>query len=208
MKKLLKIALCMLVAVGLVACGGGESTDAQKAVVDNFFSAIKKGDIETLTSLCTDDNSDIDVFTQVSAAFEIFEDEETYGSAVCDAAKAFVAEMFDKLIDSYEITSIEKDEDNYVATVSLKMRDFSSVTSDVNSWSTEMNNYATEHKTELAKIIQEKGQTAALEELYKNTIIPAMQELQGKLGSVETQDITTKVTLTQDGENWKISKIQ
>lgn len=207
MKKLIKIALCMLVAVGLVACGG-ESTDAQKAVVENFFSSIKKGDIDAVKGLCTEDNSDISVFTQVSQAFEIFENEETYGKSVCDAAKSFVSEMFDKLIDSYEVKSIEKDDDNYVATVSVKMRDFSSVTADTTKWSTDMQNYANEHKDELAAIIKKDGQTAALEELYKNTLIPAMEETKGKLGSVETQDINAKVTLTKVGEDWKISKIQ
>lgn len=207
MKKLLKIALCMLVVVGLAACGG-ESTDAQKAVVDSFFTSIKKGDLDKIASLCTEDNTDISAFTQVSKAFEIFEDEETYGKAVCDEAKSFVGELFDKLIESYEIDSIEKDGDNYVATATLKMRDFSSIASETSSWSTDMQNYATEHQAELAKIMSKDGQTAALEELYKNTIIPAMQETKAKLGTVATQDIKAKVTLTKVGDDWKISKIQ
>lgn len=207
MKKLLKVALCLLVVVGLAACGG-ESTDAQKTVVDNFFTAIKKGDLDTITNLCTEDNTDISAFTQVSQAFEIFEDEETYGKAVCDEAKSFVSEMFDKLIDSYEIDSIEKDGDNYVATATLKMRNFTSIASETSSWSTDMLSYRTQHQSELAEIAKKDGQTAALEELYKNTIIPAMQETKAKLGTVATEDIKAKVTLTKVGEDWKISKIQ
>lgn len=207
MRKLMKVALCMLVAVGLVACGG-ESTDAQKTVVENFFGSIKKGDIEAVTGLCTENNSSISVFTQASKAFEIFEDEDKYGKSVCDAAKSFVSEMFDKLIDSYEVKSIDKEDDNYVATVTVKMRDFSSVTADTSKWSSDMQTYANAHKNELAAIIKKDGQVAALEELYKNTLIPAMEETKGKLGTVKVQDITAKVTLTKVGEDWKISKIQ
>lgn len=207
MKKLMKIALCMLVAVGLVACGG-ESTDAQKAVVENLFGSIKKGDIDAVKGLCTEDNSDISVFTQASQTFEMFEDEEKYGKLVCDAAKSFVSEIFDKLIDSYEVKSIEKDDDNYVATVTVKMRDFSSLTADTTKWSTEMNNYISEHQSELAAIQKKDGQTAVYEEVYKNTLIPAMEETKGKLSSIKTQDIKAKVTLTKVGEDWKVSKIQ
>ena len=69
MKKILKLAMCLLTVVGLSACGGA-STEKQEAVVKSFFDYLKAGDIEKLSTVCTEDNSDVDDLVSMMASFE------------------------------------------------------------------------------------------------------------------------------------------
>ena len=45
MKKILKLAVCLFMIMGVVACGG-TSTEKQETVVKNFFDYLKAGDMK------------------------------------------------------------------------------------------------------------------------------------------------------------------
>ncbi len=42
MKRFLKVCICLLMVVGVVGCGGSDSTEKQEAVVKHFLSILRK----------------------------------------------------------------------------------------------------------------------------------------------------------------------
>lgn len=205
MKKILKIALCALMVVGLAACGG-ESTDAQKKVVDNFFAYLKEGDLDKVSTICTGDDANLGSFTTMAKSFEVYEDVDTYGQVFVDETKKFVKDVFGALVESYEVKSIEKDGDNYVATVNAKMRDLSSVSFDQSEFTTMAQDYVNDNKDELVKLYQ-SDKSAYLDKVFGYVAPKIYGAMMEKVKAVQPEDVTTKITLTKDGDNWKISKI-
>ena len=67
MKRFLKVCMCLLMVLGVVGCGGSDSTEKQEAVVKQFFEYFKEADMDKLTTICTKDNQDLkDITSMIS----------------------------------------------------------------------------------------------------------------------------------------------
>lgn len=206
MKKILKLAVCLLMAMTMVACGG-TSTDKQEAVVKNFFDYLKAGDIEKLSTVCTKDNTDVEDLTSMLGDLEEFRDAETYGQTFVDEADKFIAYVFSNYITSYEIKSVDEDGDNYLVIVDVKMKDYENL--DITAETTEIaNNYQTEHMSELQEIYLSEGMDAMMQKLYSELATELFGAMKKEIDGAKTIDTQLRFTLTPDGDNWLISTIE
>ncbi len=208
MKKIIKFALCLMMALGIAGCGS-ESTEKQEAVVTNFFEYLKAGDLDKMSTICTEDNSDVADLLSSMSALEEFQDVETYGQTFVDEANKFIDHLFASYVTSYEISSVEEDGDNYLVIADIKMKDYDNISFDLDFDSgTYFDDYLNEHPTEAADALMTGGEDAVIK-LVMSDIAPQM------FGAMTTQideakDIDTQLrfTLVPDGENWLISTIE
>ena len=101
MKKTITLIISIIMAVGCCACS--VSVDSPEGVVDGFFRAVKDCDRETLAMYM--DNNDINTLTNNNLNEQI--------------AKEIRTDLMDNL--SWEITSIEENEDQTAATVTVSV---------------------------------------------------------------------------------------
>lgn len=205
MKKFIKLAVCLLTVVGLCACSGS-STDKQETVVKNFFDYLKAGDIDKLSSVCTSDNSDLKDLTSIMTGLEAYQDVGTYGQTFVDKANDFIKNVFAEYITSYEIKSVEEDGENYTVVTQIKMRDYNNI--NVNSdTQTIISNYQKEHLSELQNIYLQQGQQAMMEKIYADLATQIFDSMTEKIKTAQENDVQLTFTLTADGDNYLISKI-
>lgn len=206
MKKILKLAVCLLMAMTMVACGG-TSTDKQEAVVKNFFDYLKAGDLEKLSTVCTKDNTDVEDLTSMLGDLEEFRDAETYGQTFVDEADKFIAYVFSNYITSYEINSVDEDGDNYLVIVDVKMKDYENL--DITADTTEIiTKYQTDHLSELQEIYLSEGMDAMMQKVYSDLATELFDVMKKEIDGAEMIDTQLRFTLTPDGDNWLISTIE
>ena len=150
MKNFFKVAVCLLMAMGIVACGEA-STEKQEAVVTNFFEYLKAGDVDKIATICTDDNSDVDDLLSIMESLEEYMDVEIYGQTFVDEANKFVDHVFANYVTSYEINSVEAEGDNYLVIADIKMKDYNNIDIDSDT-TTIIDNYQQEHLDELSEL--------------------------------------------------------
>lgn len=206
MKKLLKLAVCLLMVMGVAGCSGS-STDKQEAVIKNFFDYLKAGDIDKISTICTKDNSDAEDLLSMMTQLEEFQDVDTYGQVFVDEANKFIDHTFSNYVTSYEINSVEEDGDNYLVIVDVKMKDYENI--DITSDATSIvNDYQTEHLTELQELYLSQGMQAMMEKVYGDLATEIFGAMTKEIDGAKTLDTQLRFTLTPDGENWLISKIE
>ena len=206
MKKIIKFALCLLMAIGIVACGGA-STEKQEAVVTNFFEYLKAGDLDKISTICTEDNRDVADLLSIMSGLEEYQDVETYGQKFVDEANKFIDHVFSSYLTSYNISSIEADGDNYLVIADIKMKDYNNI--DINSDTTTIvDNYQMDHLTELQNIYLSDGEQAMMEKIYGDLATEIFGAMTTKINEAEDIDAQLRFTLTPDGDNWLISTIE
>lgn len=190
--------------MGIVACGG-TSTEKQEAVVTNFFEYLKAGDIEKISTICTDDNSDVDDLVSMMASFEELQDVATYGQPFVDEANKFIDSAFQNYVTSYEINSVEEDGDNYLVIADIKMKDYNNIDIDSDT-TTIIDNYQQEHLDELSELAGD--QQAMMEKVFGDLASEIFGAMTKKIDEAEVIDTQLRFTLVPDGENWLISTIE
>ena len=206
MKKIFKLAVCLLTVVGLSACGGA-STEKQEAVVKSFFDYLKAGDIEKLSTVCTEDNSDVDDLVSMMASFEEFQDVATYGQTFVDEANKFIDSAFQNYVTSYEINSVEEDGDNYLVIVDVKMKDYDNI--DLSSETNDIvEKYQTEHLSELQEIYLSQGEQAMMEKIFGDMATEIFGAMTKEMEGAKDIDTQLRFTLVPNEDNWLISKIE
>lgn len=201
MKKIFKLAVCLLMAMTMVACGGS-STDKQETVVKNFFDYLKAGDIEKLSTVCTKDNNDVEDLTSMLGDLEEYMDVETYGQTFVDEADKFISHVFSNYVTSYEINSVEEDGDNYLVIVDVKMKDYENL--DITSGTEEI---MSGYYSEILEISATQDQDA-LEKLLGDLSTDLFTAMKKTIDDAEPIDTQLRFTLTPDGDNWLISTIE
>lgn len=204
MKKILKLAVCLFMIMGVVACGG-TSTEKQETVVKNFFDYLKAGDIEKISTICTDDNSDVDDLLSIMESLEEYMDVETYGQTFVDEANKFVDHIFANYVTSYEINSVEADGDNYLVIADIKMKDYNNIDIDSDT-TTIIDNYQQEHLDELSELAGD--QQAMMEKVFDDLAPEIFGAMTKKIDEAEAIDTQLRFTLVPNGENWLISTIE
>lgn len=206
MKKFFKVAVCLLMAMGIVACGEA-STEKQEAVVTNFFEYLKAGDVDKIATICTDDNSDVDDLLSITESFEELQDVETYGQTFVDEANKFIDSAFQNYVTSYEINSVEEDGDNYLVIVDAKMKDYDNI--DLNSETNDIvENYQTEHFSELQEIYLSQGEQAMMEKIFGDMATEIFGAMTKEMEEAKDIDTQLRFTLVPNEDNWLISKIE
>lgn len=208
MKNFFKVAVCLLMAMGIVACGEA-STEKQEAVVTNFFEYLKAGDVDKIATICTDDNSDVDDLLSITESFEELQDVETYGQTFVDEANKFIDSIFASYVTSYEVSSVEEDGDNYLVIADIKMKDYNNVSFDLDfDSSTYFDDYLNEHPTEIADALMTGGEQAVKEMVLSDMAPEMFGAMTTKINEAEAIDTQLRFTLVPDGENWLISTIE
>lgn len=207
MKRILKICLCLMMAVGVVGCGGSASTEKQEAVVKQFFDYFKEGDVDKLATVCTKDNTDIGQMTSMLSSLDAYRKPETYGQKFVDEADLFIKEVFSTMIVSYEIKETKKDGDDYTVTVEATLKDYQNLKFSNTEMNSIIKEYQNEHLTELQELYKSKGKQVMQEKIFGDIAEKLFASMKAQLKDVK--DIKHKMvfTLTADGDNWLISKM-
>lgn len=212
MKKLLKIAICAFMIAGVVACGGKDDTDAQKAVVENFLSCFTKADIEGAQALCTDDNSFMSSMSRLYSSLDAYKDTDKYGEKWVSELNKYLETMFSKIISESEITDVKTEDDKTVVSVKVKTLDVSSMSSSMSDLQKEISEYsqqyAKDHMSELQEIYKKDGQAGVEKALYDALAEDVLNKVIEKFDEqAKPIEGTLTFTLVADGDSYKISSI-
>lgn len=163
MGRLLKMALALMLCIGLAGCG--QSYDKQEEVVKNFYSYVQTGDTEKMKTICTEDNDDLGEFSTILDDVSDYLDVDTYGQAFVDAADDFVKDVLSKYVVSYEIEKTKKVNDSYEVITKVKVKDYDNV--DFNDIDTDkiFSNYQKEHTEEIQELVKSEGLSKAQEKI-------------------------------------------
>lgn len=204
MKKFLKMAICLLMAIGIVACSGG-STEKQEAVVTNFFEYLKAGDMDKISTICTEDNSDVeDLISSISQTDE-FQDVDTYGQTFVDEFNKYMKAILSDFIVSYEIESVEEDGENYVVTTNAEIKNYDNVNFE-DILTKILTDYQKEHIDELKTY---ESEDEMIKKAFSDIAPTAFEEITKECKAVkDSEEYQIKFTLVSDGDNWLISKIE
>lgn len=207
MKKYIKIFMCLLMAVAVVGCGGKDSTEKQEAVVNNFFTYLKEGDIDKISSLWVEGSEDLGDLDEISEMFDMLDDTDLFGQTFVDEAKSFTKYVFENTVVSYEIKEVKKADDKYTVTVNATIKDLDAVDFESDAMSDFMTKYQEEHLEEIQKIATEEGEEAALQKIYTDIapeLFGMMKDEVKNAGELKEQ---MTFTLEADGDNWLISEM-
>lgn len=208
MKKFLKLFLCLLLMVGVTACGGKDSSDdKEKAVVTEFFEAFKAGDLNKVADLCSKDSKDLGEFQSIIDEMDSFADAETYGETFAKEAQSFASEVYKTLFVTYEVTNSKKDGDKYVVTAKATLKDFSDIDFNSAELTKLTEDYQKENLAELQKIYQEQGQDKMMAKIYDDLSGKMFDIMKKQLKDVEEVKEEIQFTVVEEDGQLKISKI-
>ncbi|MBS6374417.1 MAG: hypothetical protein KH431_07415 [Erysipelotrichaceae bacterium] len=214
MKKFFKVFFVAVMVLSLAACGGKDSTDAQKKAVNTFFTYMKKADFDKIKGIMTDDGyKDVeDLQKMAGSSFDEMLDAETYGDEAAKSAQKYIDYVFEKLFKDTKIKEVEVKDGKTIIKVKGKMASFDEL-KNIES-STEIQNLATdfenneENKKQAMEIYLSQGQDAMMKYIY-NSIMPKFFEEAIKLidkSSYNTYNAT--FTLIEKDGKWLIDKIK
>ena len=208
MKRFLKVCICLLMVVGVVGCGGSDSTEKQEAVVKHFFEYFKEAAMDKLTTICTKDNQDLKDITSMISGLDAYRDPKKFGQVFVDETDSFMKEVFSTLFVSYEIKKAEKKDDNYTITVDATMKDYKGFNFSTSEMSTIAEKYQKEHLSELQELYKSKGQQAMIEKIYADIAPQLYASMKEQIKTIKESKEKMLFTVVADGDNWLISKIQ
>ena len=214
MKKFFKVFFVAVMVLSLAACGGKDSTDAQKKAVNTFFTYMKKADFDKIKGIMTDDGyKDVeDLQKMAGSSFDEMLDAETYGDEAAKSAQKYIDYAFEKLFKDTKIKEVEVKDGKTIIKVKGKMASFDEL-KNIES-STEIQNLETdfenneENKKQAMEIYLSQGQDAMMKYIY-NSIMPKFFEEAIKLidkSSYNTYNAT--FTLIEKDGKWLIDKIK
>lgn len=207
MKKYIKVLVCLLMAVAIVGCSGGSSTEKQEAVVNDFFTSLKAGDLEKVASLWVEGSEDLGDLDDINEMFEVLEDTDSFGQTFVDEAKSFANYVFENTVLSYEIKEVKKVDDKYTVTVNATVKDLDSVDFETDAMTDFMTKYQDEHLEEIQKMISEEGEDAALQKIYTDIAPELFGMMKDEVKNAPELKEQMTFTLEANGDNWLISEL-
>lgn len=206
MKKIIKLLMCLLMCIAVVGCSGS-SNDKQEAVVNNFFTYLKDGDLEKVKTLWVDGSEDLGDIEDIIEVYSIFDDVDLFGQTFVDEAKSFTNEVFKNYVVSYTIKEVKKDGDNYSVSVDGVMKDYESVDLESDEMTKYMENYQNEHLDEIVKYVQENGEEEAVKKIYTDVAPELFGMMKDEIKNAKEMNVKIVFTLQADGDNWLLSKM-
>ena len=114
--------------------------------------------------------------------------------------KKILRQLFDKMVKSYKINKIEKNNDTYVVDVSIN--GISQIGSVLKTFQKKF----ISHQTEFLKIWKEKGEVEA-KQAMGTAVVKYLQETVDSVESTSTyKDFSTKLSLKKVDDKWLISE--
>ena len=210
MKKFIKVACVMMLAITLVGCGEGKKeTSEQEKVVDNFFEYIKKGELKKIEKITSTSYSDDLDLSSMMDEYEEYIDEDMYGKAFSDEAEKFMKNVFENMIREYKIKDVKEKDGETIIKVTGKRVDTDVLEDmDIEEESMEiMEKYQTENEDRIRKLLEEKGQQAAMEEVFGDVAKEIFTLVSDKVKEAKSVNFTFTFTLVKEDGKWLIDKI-
>ena len=207
MKKILKLMLAVLMIFSFTACSGGDSTDEQKEIVENFFEYVSKCRFDKLDDIA--EKSVVDSFglDSMEASLSRYSDPDTYGQVFVDETEEFKKEVFKNLFTDIKVGDIEVDDDTTTVKVTGKYLDYSSITLDTSIITELQETYVNANKEELAKIYREEGLTAYQIKVFDNIAPQYYEKMKEALKQAKETDLTATFKLEKKDDQWIITSI-
>lgn len=207
MKKLISYCLCLLMLFTIVGCS--KSTKDQEKTINSFFECFKNGEISQVKNFCTDDIKGIEQLTSMSMdEKELDEISKSYGKKFANEAKEFFQDAYKSMIVSYEITKIEKQDDNYVAVVNVVMKNTLEIKISDTIFSARAQDYMTIHESELTEIMLTEGEQAVLEKVAGQVAEELFNEMRDQMDDIKEIKATMTFNLNKENDKWLIKTIK
>lgn len=185
-----------------------ENQDEQiKAVLQGYFSNIKKGDLQKAYEYCTDSMSDI---FDLERKYHEFEEEtkDLSDERAVQAANEYFKHCIQNTIREYKIETVESSQDRASALVRVDMVDSDQVAEfKVEEVQEKVDKYIESHQEELLKISNEQGEEALNKEFDALQNMYAYELMDDKMNNAPTLSDAVKVNLMKTEEGWKITSI-
>lgn len=198
--------MVLLMIIVMTGCSGA-STEKQEQAVKDFFTHFQSADLEKMASVCTSDNTDVKQLTRTFDQLKVYQNVSIYGQTFVDEANGFINEMFAQMIPAYKIEEVEKEGKDYKVSVKVQMRDYNSINFNSSEMTSLAKEYQTAHLSELKEIYKTQGQQAMMEKIYGDLAKDMVKIMKDKIDESKAEEKQLIFTLTADGDNWLISKI-
>lgn len=206
MKKRIIILLVCMMCFMMVGCS--LSTKKQKEVVDQFLTSLKAADFTKLQSYCSDDNVDLGDFQSIINELESYQNVDTYGQTFVDEANQYIKNVFNELLESYEITDVTKENEQYVVNVKAQMKDFSDLSIDNSQYTKMVNTYQKEHLNELRELYKKQGEQAMMKKVYGDLSKEIFNDLNKKMKKMNSKNTDLKFVLEKSDGEYFITEIK
>ncbi len=208
MKKVLKLMLAVLMTISLAACSGGNSTEEQEKVVENFFTYVSECKFDELAEITDDSVIDTMGITAMEASLNMYDDPDTYGKVFIDETEEYKKAVFKDLFTDIKITNAEIEGDETTVTVSGKYMNYNSIdlsSVDIDAIAEE---YVNANSTELMQTYQNEGYNAYQIKIYDNIAPVYYDQMKELLKQAESSDFDGKFVLENKDDQWIITSVQ
>lgn len=208
MKKVLKLMLAVLMTISLAACSGGNSTEEQEKVVENFFTYVSECKFDELAEITDDSVIDTMGITAMEASLNMYDDPDTYGKVFIDETEEYKKAVFKDLFTDIKITNAEIEDDETTVTVSGKYMNYNSIdlsSVDIDAIAEE---YVNANSTELMQTYQNEGYNAYQIKIYDNIAPVYYDQMKELLKQAELTDFDGKFILEKKDDQWIITSVQ
>ena len=207
MKKVLKLLLAVFMIVSFTACSGGNSTNEQKEVVENFFEYVSECEFDKLKEIADDAVVSSLGLEKMEAQLSRYDDPETYGEVFVEETESFKEAVFEDLFQDIVIGDIEVDGDQSTVKITGKYLDYSSIQLDTSVITDLQQTFINENKDELLKVYREEGMRAYQIKIYDAVAPQYYSEMKKALKEANTTDLTGTFNLEKKDDQWIITSI-
>lgn len=207
MKKALKLLLGVFMVVSLAACSGGNSTDEQKKVVEDFFEYVSECEFDKLDEIADDAVISSLGLEEMEAQLSRYDDPETYGEVFVEETESFKEAVFEDLFQDIVIGDIEVDGDQSTVKITGKYLDYSSIQLDTSVITDLQQTFINENKDELLKVYREEGMKAYQIKIYDAVAPQYYSEMKKALKEANATDLTGTFSLEKKDDQWIITSI-
>lgn len=207
MKKVLKLLLAVFMVVSFTACSGGNSTDEQKNVVENFFKYVSECEFDKLKEIADDSVVSSLGLEKMEAQLSRYDDPDTYGKVFVEETESFKKAVFEDLFQDIKIGDIEIDGDKATVKITGKYLDYSSIQLDTSVITNLQQTFINENRDELLKVYREEGMKAYQIKVYDAVAPKYYEEMKKALKEANATDLTGTFTLEKKDDQWIITAI-
>lgn len=204
MKKVMKI-LCVFALIFLAGCSS-KSQDEQKQVVTDFFTYVEKCDtkgLKKVTSSSVLSKLNIEKMEKQLSQYS----EEQYGKVFVEETNKFKKAIFKDFFSNIKIKDVKEDGDKVKVSVTGKEKDYTKLDFDTSEFSTIFQDYIKEHYSEIMKVYQEEGETAANIKVFDEIAPTFYEKMTEAYKKVPTKSMSSTLTLEEKDGQWIITGI-
>lgn len=207
MKIMMKMLVAVMMALSLVACSGGNSTEEQEKTVNNFFQYVSECEFEKLEEIADSSVLDSLGITAMEAQLDMYNDPDTYGQVFIDETQDYKEAVFAELFQDIKITEIEVDGDKSVATITGKYLNYNEIDLTSVDIETMTREYIDAHVDELAQIYRDEGQKAYQIAIFDNIAPDYYSQMKEVLKKAPIEKMDGTVELEKKDDKWIITKV-